>query len=81
MVDLILSQQFGIVAEVAQKRASTWPWVCRAAGHKAPGQMPGLEDSKAKNSRVVVNREGTGSDTRAAMIPSRRCEPSFVRPI
>ena len=50
VIDLILSEQFGVIAEVAQEPAQL-PHrpgrAVQAAGHETPGQVPGLEDGEA----------------------------------
>ena len=50
VIDLVLSQQVGVVAEVAQKPAQLphcLGCAIQAAGHETPGQMLGLEDGEA----------------------------------
>ena len=50
VIDLVLSQQFGVVAEVAQEPAQLphCPGCAvEAPGHETPGQMLGLEDGEA----------------------------------
>ena len=50
VVDLVLSQQLSVIAEIPQEPAQLphgSGCAVQAAGHEAPGQMPGLEDGEA----------------------------------